>query len=239
MGFDDNYISQGLHPKRKGGERQQLGESIIGGTYCVFSVMVVLDELLGSFGGDRTRQNPGFFTRGVAPACWTERPDFVRQTGPSSEVQRLVTHFLRIAEKGGTDVRLDAGIPFRAKAWPRSGVQSQLFKWAIVHGYPWRHVAHINVLELQAVVNSVKWRMRQADNLNHRAMLLIDSQVVCAIVAKGRTSSRRLQHALMVLNALCLAGNLVLTVAYVDTGNNPSDIPSRWSEDARSERAHN
>ncbi|CAE7323141.1 unnamed protein product [Symbiodinium sp. CCMP2456] len=117
-------------------------------------------------------------------------------------VERLVTHFLRIAEKGGTDVRLDAGIPFRAKAWPRSGVQSHLFKWAIVHGYPWRHSAHINVLELQAVVNSVKWRMRQADNLNHRVMLLIDSQVVCAIVAKGRTSSHRLQHALMVLNAL-------------------------------------
>ena len=239
MGFDDNYISQGLHPKHKGVERQRLGEYIIGGTYCVFSVMVVLDELLCSVGGDRTRQNPGFFTRGVAPACWTERPNFVKQTGPSSEVQRLVTHFLRIAEKGGTDVRLDAGIPFRAKAWPRSGVQSQLFKWAIVHGYPWRHVAHINVLELQAVVNSVKWRMRHADNLNHRAMLLIDSQVVCAIVAKGRTSSHRLQHSLMVLNALCLAANLVLTVAYVDTGNNPSDIPSRWSEDVRSERAHN
>ena len=81
-------------------------------------------------------------------------------------------------------MRIDAGVPFRAKAWPRSGMQSQLFKWARVHGYPWHHVAHINVLELQAVVNSVKWRMRRSDNLDRRVMLLLDSQVVCAVIAK-------------------------------------------------------
>ncbi|CAE7439662.1 unnamed protein product [Symbiodinium sp. CCMP2592] len=51
----------------------------------------------------------------------------------SWHVVRLVPHFLRIAEKSGTDVPLDAGIPFRAKAWPRTGIQSQLFKWATVH----------------------------------------------------------------------------------------------------------
>ena len=139
----------------------------------------------------------------------------------------LVSHFLRVAERGGTDVRLDAGIPFSAKAWPRSGIQSHLFNWAVVHGYPWKHVAHINVLELQAFVNSVKWRLRRSDNLEHRVMLLLDSQVICAVIAEGRSSSRRLQHSLKVLNALCLAGGLVLAVAYVDTGNNPSDIPSR------------
>ena len=59
-------------------------------------------------------------------------------------------------------------------------------------------------------------------------MLLLDSQVICAVIAKGRSSSRRLQRSLKVLNALCLAGGLVLAIAYGDTGNNPSDIPSRW-----------
>ena len=59
-------------------------------------------------------------------------------------------------------------------------------------------------------------------------MLLLDSQVICAVIAKGRSSSRRLQRSLKVLNALCLAGGLVLAIAYGDTGNNPSDISSRW-----------
>ena len=108
-----------------------------------------------------------------------------------------------MTEKGGTDVRLDADIPFRAKAWPLSGIQSHLFNWAVVHGYPWKHVARINVLELQAVVNSVKWRLRRSDNLDHRVMLLLDSQVICAVIVKGHTSSHRLQHSLKVLNALC------------------------------------
>ena len=64
-------------------------------------------------------------------------------------------------------------------------------------------VARINVLELQAVVNSVKWRLRRSDNLDHRVMLLLDSQVICAVIVKGHTSSHRLQHSLKVLNALC------------------------------------
>ena len=230
MGFDDNYVSEGIHPKFKGVSREIRGSQMIGCAFCVFSLMVLLDELLFTRGGKRRRMHENFFARGVAPPSWTKLPAFVKQSQPDAEVSGLVTHFLRIAEKGGTDVRLDIGVPFRAKAWPRSGIQSHLFQWAIVHGYSWRHEAHINALELQAVLNSVKWRVRRASNCCHRALVLIDSQVVCAIIAKGRTSSSKLQRSLRSLNAICLASGLFLTVAYVDTGNNPADIPSRWSE---------
>ena len=48
---------------------------------------------------------------------------------------------------------MDLGIPFRSKAWPRAGIRSSLFHWTIIHGYPWKHQAHINVLELQGLVN--------------------------------------------------------------------------------------
>ena len=140
---------------------------------------------------------------------------------------RLASHFLRAAERRGTDIRIDTGIPFRAKAWPRSGIQTHLFNWAIVHDYPWKHVAHINVLELQANMNSDKWRLRRSNNLEHRVILLLDSQVICMVITKGRSSSR-LQRSLKVLNAPCLAGDLVLAIAYKDIYNNPSDIPSRW-----------
>ena len=46
MGFDDNYFSAGLHHKLKGEEREAVGSQLIGGTLCVFSVMVLLDSLL-------------------------------------------------------------------------------------------------------------------------------------------------------------------------------------------------
>ena len=121
MGFDDNYFSSGLRPKLKGAERELVGAQLIGGTFCVFSVMVLLDALLSHFGSAPGRQLDGFFTRGVAPACWTEQPVFVKHAASCNQVAALVTHFLRVAEKGGTDVRLDAGIPFRARAWPGVG----------------------------------------------------------------------------------------------------------------------
>ena len=230
LGFDDNYIVEGLHSKYKGTDRQIRGGQLLGSAFHVFAVMVLLDELFYSYAGARNRYKTDFFSRGVAPTSWTLRPTFVKKAGSSDQVSRLVSHFLRVAERGGTDVRLDVGVPFRAKAWPRSGVQSQLFEWAIVHGYSWSHEAHINALELQAVLNSVKWRLRQASNCCQRALVLIDSQVVCAIIAKGRTSSGKLRRSLQSLNAFCLAGGLFLAVAYVDTGNNPADIPSRWCE---------
>ncbi|CAE7721934.1 unnamed protein product [Symbiodinium sp. CCMP2592] len=204
MGFDDHY--------NQGGQ-------LLGGAFNVFVVMVILDELFFSYAGSRNRLKSDFFSRGVAPKSWTQRPSFVKQSEPTKEVSNLVSHSLRVAERGGTDVRLDVGVPFRAKAWPRSGVQSSLFQWAIIHGYSWAHPAHIN---------SVKWRVRRASNCCHRALVLIDSQVVCAIIAKGRTSSGKLRRSLQSLNAVCLAAGLYLTVAYVDTGNNPADIPSRW-----------
>ena len=91
LGFDDNYPSQGLHPKIKGEERQCLVEHITGGTFLVFTVMVLLDELLSAYGSTCERQKQSFFTRGVAPTCWTERPVFLKQSKGSVEVAQLVT----------------------------------------------------------------------------------------------------------------------------------------------------
>lgn len=138
--------------------------------------------------------------------------------------------FFRIADKGGSDVRLDVGVPYRIKAWPRAGLRADLFYWRIIHGYPWKHGAHINVLELQAVVNAVQWRLRSASNNSQRVLHLVDSQVVAAIIAKGRTSSVRLLPALAKLNSLCIIAGIYLSIGYVDTHDNPADVPSRWAQ---------
>ena len=73
----------------------------------------------------------------------------------------LVHEFLRVGDRAGSDVKLDLGIPFGAKAWPRSGIRAHLFNWRVVHGYGWKFPAHINVLEMQAVVNGMRWRLRK------------------------------------------------------------------------------
>ena len=231
MGFDIGYISEGLPLKLKGSERELVGCQMIGLSLCVYSCMLLAHELLTKFGGSVCRNRERLIAiGGVAPAAWMTHPVFSKAARDSTRVQALVEFYIRTAERGGSDVRLDLGVPFRAKAWPRSGVQANIFQWAIIQGFPWKHVAHINALELQSLINSVRWRLRSAKNYKQRVLLLIDSQVVCALVAKGRTSSLKLRSSLAVLNALVLASGLMLTVAYVDTGNNPSDIPSRWGE---------
>ena len=145
----------------------------------------------------------------------------------------LVQEFLRQSDRGGCDVKLDLGIPFRTKAWPRAGIRSSLFHWKIVHGYPWKHTAHINVLELQGVVNSLQWRLRKITGFKCRILHLVDSQVVASVVAKGRSSSKRLRKGLSKLSALALAGGVHIAIGYVATHDNPADLPSRWANKRR------
>ena len=55
--------------------------------------------------------------------------------------------------------------------------------------------------------------------------------MVAAILAKGRTSSFKLQVGVSKYSALVVASGTVVAVGYIDTRDNPSDIPSRWAED--------
>ena len=230
MGFDAGYVSGALSLKLGSSEKFDLGGQMIGNSFCVHVVVMLCHSLLVHLKHYTPRNHKALVqSMAVAPPDWLLYPRFQDSATDTFEAARLVSHFSRYAERGGTDVRLDVGVPFRAKAWPRAGINSSLFHWAIVHGYPWKSEAHINVLELQATLNAIKWRLRKAQNLKMSVLHLIDNQAVCAIVAKGRSSAYRLKHGLKKLNALVLASGLVLAVGYVATDANPSDIPSRWS----------
>ena len=203
---------------------------VIGNSFSVHAVVMLCHSLLCFLGRDAPRNHHDLVQCvGVAAPGWLLLPKFEPHASDSPETARLVAHFARVAERGGTDVRLDVGVPFRAKAWPRAGINSSLFHWSIVHGYSWKSTAHINVLELQATLNAVKWRLRKAQNGKLRCLHLIDNQSVCAVIAKGRCSAYRLKPGLKKLNSLVLASGIVLAVGYVATDSNPSDIPSRWS----------
>ena len=130
---------------------------------------------------------------------------------------------------GGTDVRLDVGVPFRAKAWPRAGISPAAWSWRIVVGFPWQthRAEHINLLELRAVLSTYRWRLRRPSAVGTRFLHLVDSQVVASILAKGRSGSWALRATLRRINAVMLVGNLYPIVAYVHSEDNPADIPSR------------
>ena len=165
-----------------------------------------------------------------APLGWTLYPLFNQVKAPvDPRCALMVQEMMRMGDRAGTDIRVDLGVPFRFKAFPRAGVNASVFQWKIIHGYKWKHHAHINCLELQAVINSLQWRLRKISAHRTRVLHLVDSQVVASIIAKGRTSSFRLRKALKRLNALLLCSGVTLSVAYVHTTDNPADIPSRWS----------
>ena len=129
---------------------------------------------------------------------------------------------------GGADVRIDVNVPYRMKAWPRCSVNPGLWQWRIINAYPWKSSSqHINIYELKAAVNSLKWRCRRRGCVRKRIFQLLDSQVVLSVLAKGRTSSKLLRPWLKQWNALCLASNIYPILGFVNSEYNPSDFPSR------------
>ena len=230
MGFDRGYIHNCLNPKWSVQKQFDVGASMIGNSFNVHVMTILIDSLLDYVTPLRAPRDHVQLLQhhGQAPAGWCALPEFVQDSRATNQSRDLIQEFLRAADKGGSDVKLSVGIPYRIKAWLRAGIQTQLFEWRLIHGYPWTHPAHINVLEMQAVVNSLQWRLRSKRNFRKRVLHLVNSQVVCSIIVKGRSSSRRLAQAIKKLSALCLAGGVYLSTGYVSTHDNPVDIPSRW-----------
>ncbi|CAK0897904.1 unnamed protein product, partial [Prorocentrum cordatum] len=151
-----------------------------------------------------------------------------------SAARAIVYGLLRHADHRGSDVRLDIGLPFRAKVWPRAPIASDRWAWQTVLAHGWkRQGRHINELELQEVLAALKWFARRADRHHSRLGILIDSQVVLSVCAKGRSSLRRLNHLVQRIDAQILACNLYPFYGYVTSKMNPADAPSRQRERGR------
>ena len=234
MGFDRGYTKAAVSSKMGARaafiqQAQQLGNSFSCSVVC-YLVADLLCQL--SFISLSLPLELGNAVS-VAPEPWAQMSKFSKGKGPSPNglEQDLVWEYLRRAERSGCDVRLDLGIPFRSKAWPRAGLNSNLWNWQIIHGYQWDELAtsHINHFELIAVLNCVRWRLRKVSQLRSRFLHLIDNQVVAAILTKGRTSSLQLRHTLRKINSFVLAGNIYPAWGFVNSEDNPADIPSRWA----------
>eukprot|EP00438_Fugacium_kawagutii_P033332 Skav210467 [mRNA] locus=scaffold1443:165052:167511:- [translate_table: standard] len=145
---------------------------------------------------------------------------------------RLVHQYLRRMEFRGSDVRLDLGVIFRPDSVIRTSINPKRWVWKTAQSYPWRGTAHINVLELMAILRGLEWRARSASFHSCRFLHLSDSQICLSVLAKGRSSSRQINRILRKINSLCVALNLLPLWAWVASRLNPADAPSRkYAED--------
>lgn len=72
----------------------------------------------------------------------------------------LVRQLLNQVGYRGSDVHVDTMAFFRPDRLPRTAVDARKWKWKVVKGWKWRHADHINVLEMEALYQSLRWRMR-------------------------------------------------------------------------------
>ena len=128
---------------------------------------------------------------------------------------------------------------FRRKAFvedldeiPTKGLENQLINgvalqadWRVVDAWDFKKQSHINILEFSVIERLAKRLISLGQH--GRVCCLVDSHVVSAASAKGRTSSLGLAPVLRRFCALCVAGGLFWHSPYVPTRLNVADDPTR------------
>ena len=110
----------------------------------------------------------------------------------------------------------------------RASIPAKLWKWRPVAGWQWRSQGdHINILEMRAILTTVRWLIKKRQIKSQRFLHLTDSLVCLHALTRGRTSSRKLRRTLIRINSLLLVANLHPFWGYVHTSQNPADRPSR------------
>jgi len=109
----------------------------------------------------------------------------------------------------------------------KAAIDSGYWQWRTVVRSRWKTKEHINVLEARAYVGSLRWRARRETSIGSRFVHLLDSTVTISAMAKGRSSSRRLQRPLRQASAVILATGFSPVLGFVRSHRNPADKPSR------------
>ena len=108
-------------------------------------------------------------------------------------------------------------IPYPAVAWA----------WRSVQSYAWQRPHHINVLELIAFFLYLRACCIKAECHSYRFLHVVDSRVVSCVLAKGRSSSTKLNRILRRVGSLMLAGDMYVFPLWTVSGWNFSDHGSR------------
>lgn len=86
---------------------------------------------------------------------------------------------------------------------------------------------HSGIMEMRALLISVRWALRSCWRQNAQIVVLVDAKVVIGAASKGRSSSPPLLYVLRQLSGLLFASGVHLRLVYVPSEDNPSDAPSR------------
>ena len=138
----------------------------------------------------------------------------------------------RFAETKGEHCRLDwekhsLPPPTCMKAAPQALEDAlNMHHWTAAQSMSFKKKEHINILELEMVKQELKDRANNRGG-NVRVVNLCDSRVVVGCFAKGRSSSKNLNHRLRSCVPWLLASDLHLVNLWVSTHANPADYPSR------------
>ena len=173
-----------------------------------------------------------FLAMGLESLGETSLPEGDLASGPSrgwTLDQRLVVEHLRGVDHRGSDVRIDAGTFMSPSSWPRRSLRAELWRWQTKFHWQWRmrDTDHINILEAQASLLTLKWRLRSRKGVAKKFLHLVDSQVVQAVLSKHRSSSRKLNRLCRKWAALELASSCHPLLGFIRSDKNPADAPSR------------
>ena len=237
MGFPLQYTATCL-PKSKqhGSTYLDCRHTLIGNTWNVQVVAWLLANLFHPLGFTPIRY-PQEVVSQVFPGRsqnlrgFLARPPIRVPRGPSQPDQgatlaRKLASFVSIK---GEDILLQSPSEGTLKFHRlRVGVPAKLWRWRVIAGWRWKfRSAHINELELRAVLTTLSWRLERRKQASVRFVHLVDSLVVLHCLSRGRSSARKLRRPLSQINSLLLAADVHPVWAYVSTKQNPADRPSR------------
>ncbi|CAE7846871.1 unnamed protein product [Symbiodinium microadriaticum] len=144
----------------------------------------------------------------------------------------LVDELWRLSEHRGSPERLDRDVDFFEQQVPKApskfvSMVSECLPWEVTAAYEFRQTSHINLQEARALKREL---VRLAGKLNSYGMIqlcLNDSRVVVGAVAKGRSSSFKLNGILRSLVPFLILGGVSFAMLWVETHSNRADHPSR------------
>eukprot|EP00971_Amphidinium_carterae_P339710 6477669-Amphidinium_carterae.1 len=99
--------------------------------------------------------------------------------------------------------------------------------WELQPGFVVKTKQHINLLEMFAILQCFRSRIRSPKWFHKRHLHVVDSQVCQGVLAKGRSSSVRLNSIMRRLAAMCLCSDSYIVCLWTISGWNPADSPSR------------
>ena len=220
MGFRRDHTfhsrpAKGRRADAKAWEDERL--SLLGNAFCAPVVAWLMSHF---FAQAQILAAPPLYRDLVAASTCSAPP------GHADEGLALARYFLSRRTRRGTELHALLG-PTGCRTAARQSLDASFWKWKTIIAARWRRAEHINVLEARAHLALVKWRARSQKQHCSRFLHLTDSAVVMAAMAKGRTSSRRLQGAVRQTAAYTLAAHVQPVIAHVRSHRNPADKPSR------------